>query len=329
MKSRLLPPVALAYVLGIFTFADRSWAQSRQSAVAERLFEEARVLLSKGQNDEACARFEESEKVEPAVGTLLNLAECADRKGKTATAWQRYRQAATLAARRGDADREALALRKKDVVEQRLSRVVLRPPATPLPASATVSRDGDVVPATELGGAVAVDPGEHRVTLEAPGFRPWSQSITVGSGPVTVEVELPTLEPQPDRAPAPPPRAGEQVAATEPPPRAAAPPNTSSLGPPTGTWIAAGVGGIALATGGIFALRARSAWSDVDARCPGGRCFDQSTIDSLSPRHDEAQRDATVATVALAVGGAALAVAVVLYLMRPSSRANVALYRSP
>jgi hypothetical protein len=325
MKQRLLTRAAFAYVfLGAFGFPERSWAQS-QSSVAQRLFEEARVLQSKGQIEEACARFEASEKVEPAVGTLLNLAECAERKGKTATAWQRYRQAATMAARRADAEREALAQRKSDAVMERLSRVVLRPPATPLPASARIARDGEVVPADELGGPVAVDPGYYRITVEAPGFRPWTRSITVGPGPVTVEVELPTLEP--DRAPvAPPPSA--PIAATEPPPPAPAPANAPSLAPPTGTWIAAGASVVALTAGSFFVLRARSVWADVDARCPGGHCPDQSTVDSLAPRKDEAQRDATIGTVALAVGGVALATAVVLYLLRPSSHANVALYRS-
>ena len=54
---------------------------------ADHLFDEGRALLAKGNADAACTKFEQSIAKDPrAVGTLLNLALCNERRGKVATA---------------------------------------------------------------------------------------------------------------------------------------------------------------------------------------------------------------------------------------------------
>src|SRR5262249_17666060 len=93
--------------------ADKNRDRQRE---AQRLFDEARALQRQGRHEEACARFEASEKLDPAVGTLLNLADCAERVGATAKAWHRYRQAAELAGQRGDTERQTVATRKRELV---------------------------------------------------------------------------------------------------------------------------------------------------------------------------------------------------------------------
>src|SRR5262245_45288580 len=54
---------------------------------AERFFLEGRASMKAGRYEEACARFAESQRFEPASGTLLNLAACREAQGRTATAW--------------------------------------------------------------------------------------------------------------------------------------------------------------------------------------------------------------------------------------------------
>jgi hypothetical protein len=51
------------------------------------LFRQGRDLLAAGKVAEACSAFEESQKLEPAVTTLFNLAGCREKLGQFATAW--------------------------------------------------------------------------------------------------------------------------------------------------------------------------------------------------------------------------------------------------
>src|SRR5437870_12338563 len=78
-------------------------------AGAELLFDQARRLMDAAKYAEACEKFAASERLEPAVGTLLNLGGCHERQGKLATAWGWYREAAAMANVRADAERERFA----------------------------------------------------------------------------------------------------------------------------------------------------------------------------------------------------------------------------
>jgi hypothetical protein len=68
----------------------------------------------------------------------------------------------------------------------------------------------------------------------------------------------------------------------------------------------------------LFSARASSVWSDVTEVCPDRRCPDARTAAELGPKREEAQRDAVIATVALAAGGVALATGIVLLVTSPS-----------
>jgi len=76
-----------------------------QRALAEVLFRAGRELMEQGKIAPACAKFAESHRLDPALGTLLNLAVCHETEGRLASAWAEYNQAATLAKRRGDSAR--------------------------------------------------------------------------------------------------------------------------------------------------------------------------------------------------------------------------------
>ena len=321
--------VLLGLLVGVL-FSPRASGQARdraREAEAAKLFSEARALESKGLLEEACARFEASERLDPAVGTLLNLAECAMQRGATATAWSRLRQAAAVAMRKGDADREAVALRKSAALEPRLSKLVVRAPSgRPLPPSATVWRDDQLLPESELGSPIPLDPGEHRVTCKAPGFSPWSVVLRISPGPGVAEVELPTLAPdtEPSSAPRPSPGSPRSQAASSSAsvPPASRAPGAASPGSAVRTiaWATGGVAVVPLAIGGFFALRARSLWSDVEQGCPDGLCPDPQTLARQERMRDEAADDAGRGTVALAIGAAAVATAVVLWVLSGSSR---------
>ena len=106
-------------------------------ATAQALFEQGRALVERGDIAAACPLFEESQRLDPGVGTMLWLADCYASSGKTTTALVWFKEAAIAAARTHDR-RLGVAVAKVDELEKRLS-----PPeaanAGPAPTSPTVT----------------------------------------------------------------------------------------------------------------------------------------------------------------------------------------------
>src|SRR6185369_12155545 len=90
MSSKIVISSVFALVL---SQAGAVYAQS-DSAIAQSLFDEGRKLMNEKKFAEACPRLERSYKLDPAAGTLLNVAVCHEGLGRTATAWNEFREAA-------------------------------------------------------------------------------------------------------------------------------------------------------------------------------------------------------------------------------------------
>src|SRR5512141_381175 len=103
-------------------------AAAQDPAGAELLFREGRRLLDEGNVDAACEKLQESQALDPMSGTLLNLADCLTKQGKTATAWARFRNAAELATTQGKADQAAEATRRANELEADLSYLTIKVP---------------------------------------------------------------------------------------------------------------------------------------------------------------------------------------------------------
>jgi outer membrane protein assembly factor BamD (BamD/ComL family) len=63
----------------------RAQAKAEDKAVAEALFREARQLLDAKQYAAACRKLEESYRLDPAGGTLMNMAMCHGKEGRGAS----------------------------------------------------------------------------------------------------------------------------------------------------------------------------------------------------------------------------------------------------
>ncbi len=138
---------------------ERAVATSEQEtaeATADRLFREGRELLKQGKYDEACPKLEQSHRLDPALGTLLNLGVCYEELGKVASAWRVYRQVASQAHELAQFERETLAQERLAALEAELPRIVLDFEGS-LPIS--VSLNDQPLPSATWNQPLLVDPG--------------------------------------------------------------------------------------------------------------------------------------------------------------------------
>src|SRR5690349_21597739 len=80
--------------------------------------------MAAGSYDIACARFRDSDKLDPAVGTRFNLADCEEKRGRVATAWSLFR--GVLAELAEDDDRRPIAQERVKALEPRLPYLTMR-----------------------------------------------------------------------------------------------------------------------------------------------------------------------------------------------------------
>lgn len=282
-----------------------------EKAAAEALFKEGTELLSAGNFALACEKFEASNAIEPGLGTKLWLADCYDRAGRTASAWGLFSEAAALAQQSGQGDRERAANQRAADLEQRLSKLELKLPPQGLPQELVITMDGVAIPQASLGSALPVDPGDHALVLRAPGYKSLTLNASVPVGPVTVPLDVPALEREPE--------APKQVVASDAlsPTKAGHPGSTQrTLG-----WALGGLGVVSLAGAGIFAYRAHSLDSQSREHCLSS---DPNLCDSEGTSlRDEARTYGNVATATTIAGVALAGAGVVLLLTAPNAKETV------
>jgi hypothetical protein len=268
--------------------------------------------VASGKYAEACPKFEASEQLDPGLGTLLNLADCYEKLGKTASAWAEYKEAIPLARAAGSKVREDLATQRAKALESRLSMLTIRAMSggTEDSAGLDIRRDGVPVQPAELGSPIPVDPGPHTVEATAPGKQKWSSTVQLTDAQKLV-VEVPALS------------AGSQpvAAAAQPAKPTDAPPVEQSAnngsGQRTAAIVVGAVGVVGVGLGTVFGLGASSKWSDAKSHCsayPYG--CDAEGLDARS----SANSKATISTISFIVGGAALAGAAVLWFTAPTGK---------
>ncbi len=301
----------LAAVLVTFVKPSTSLGQAPDNAaIAEVLFQEAQRLIGDGRVSEACAKFVESDRLDPGMGTKLSIADCYEREGKLAAAWALFTEIIPAAQQAKRKDREALAKSRVDALAPRLPKLTVIMDGADA-KTVEVVRDGVVIGAATLGVALPVDPGEHVVVARSLGFKTWSTTVTIKERE-TLEVKIPALEVEP----------AKEVEAAPPPPAPPPPlpppviPSTSALR--TGSFISFGVGGVGLVTWAVLGGLSLQKKALADEACPQGTCHKPGDI--------EVWRDgrslANGATVALGVGVAGAATGVILLWLdkRPKDR---------
>jgi hypothetical protein len=279
---------------------------ANQRATAEALFRKATELMDEKRFAEACEKFQASQDLDPALGTLLYLADCYDRAGRSASAWALFQTASQKARLAGQPDRERIAKQRADELEVRLSMLEVKvDPKHELPGL-EVTVGGAPVPKASFQTPLPFDPGPTRVEARAPGHKPWSGAITIARGPSTQSVDVPALAKLP-KAPAPPPTAPRSEAE-----RGGS--NQGTLGVITGA-----VGLVTLGVAGYFGYRAFDLNRRSKAQC---RAEDRNacTAAGVSMR-DDARTAATLSTVATTSGALLVAGGFIILLTAPGDAA--------
>jgi hypothetical protein len=296
-------------------------------SIATQLFKEGRALLEQGRVAPACRKLEESQRIDPGGGTLLNLALCHEREGRTATAWVEFTEALGIAKKDDRVPRVEFARAHLAQLESVLSRVLIEVSSSADLPDLEIKRDGTIVGRAAWGSSVPVDPGDHVVEASAPGKTPWKQAVVVGLKEAKTVV-IPMLEeaPSQEKTPRPPPLAIAPAApqgATGAPeissPERAAPDrsSTSAASSSAAAWVALGVGAAGAAVGTYFGFHAISLKNDADRNCPKGACSAQGVA-----QNSDAIRSADFATAGFAVGVLGLGLGTILFVTRPSSHSS-------
>ena len=163
-------------------------------AIATSLFAEAQSLVQQGVAERACPMFEESYRLEAANGTLINLADCYERVGKTASSWLAFREVAHKSRAIGQTARAKVAQQRASELEPRLSRLRVVLSDERGIAGLVIERDAVQLGRAAIGVAVPVDPGTHQIQVSASGRVVWSKQVQVTQPGVTVDLVLPPLQ---------------------------------------------------------------------------------------------------------------------------------------
>jgi hypothetical protein len=289
-------------------------ASATDPATATMLFNEARRLVSAGRYAEACPKFEESQRLDPGIGTQFNLADCYEHTSRTASAWALFLDVASSAGGTGQIARERVARKRATALEPVVSKLTIVAPKNV--TGLEVHRNGEPLGGVLWNNPIPVDPGSYTIEATAPGKKRWSTVATVGPNGASVTVAIPELENGESDAPA---RADEAHLSVDSTPS----PSHATDRSRTERFIAIGLGGagiLGVGIGSFFGLRSIAKHSDYEQLCTAGAC-----APAAGPIHDDAVAAGNASTVAFVLGGALIAGGAVLWFIapRPSSTAGL------
>ena len=303
---RMEVPLGTATLIAVLTATAPALAQ--QESVAESLFRQAREEMKRGEPAAACPKFEESYRLDPSVGTLLNLALCEEALGNTATAWTKLRQFLDSAPA-GD-DRLPVAQAKIAKLEAELPWVHLV--IDGVDEQMIVQLDDVELRNASLSQSIPVNPGEHLVRVKRPTGEANETVFRIHPAEkLDVRIAAPARLAPPLMPPGyMPPRAHVD----QPPRKQSASPaaNTTSNIRSGERAVAYGLGAVGVAgliTSGVFGLMALHDRNVVHEQCPKHECEDQAGLDTAA----SGARNEKVANVAFVVGTIGLVTGGILF----------------
>jgi hypothetical protein len=305
-------------------------ARAGDPVAAQSLFDDGKRLMREDRYVEACQKFEESQKMDPGLGTQFHLADCWQHIGRMASAWALFREVESRARATGQVGRVRVAHDRATALELSLSKIVVVPQADA--PGLEIRRDGVEIGREQWDWPIPVDAGTHIVTATAPNKLAWQTSVEVPPHGNVVPVHVPPLldasgvssiaEPESVAAPGGLPQSSERpTGVTEPmPPSAAEKPVVQNRGGAQRAiaWFLIGAGVAGLSAGAYFGAKWLEDRDAANPHCVNDLC-DAVGLEIQSNAHAEER----YAGVLLITGGAAVVAGTVLALTAPSARAVV------
>lgn len=273
------PALLLLSILFLCSWPSIGSAQSSDPAAAEALFREGRAAAQAGNYQLACQKFHESHRLDPAPGTVLNIADCEEKLGHIATAWTLYQEVTQKIPSRDE--RHAIASERVAALEPRVPKLAIRL-AKDAPANARVRRDGVELKSASLDTPLPVDPGKHEIVVEAEGHARSRIEITIAEGEVKrVSVGPGAVLAESDR--------GQKTSA-------------SASGSRTTGYVLGGIGIIGLGIGSVTGMMVLSKKSTVDDNCDAQKRCNSTGADAA----ESGRTLGTVSGVSFILGAVAL-----------------------
>ena len=319
---------AIAFAAATAPSAAHAEPNQRERITARALFEDARKLMAKSKYDEACPKFEESQRLDPGIGTQFNLADCLEHLGKKASAWSNFLDVASAAKAAGQTARANVARTRATALEPKIARLTITV-ASPAPGL-ELKNDGVTVERPIWGTPIPIDAGTHVLTATAPAKKPWQGTVVTKDDGGMVTISVPALEALPPEAADAADGSGEPGEATGPGgPRRKSPkpPKPRTRTPPVSAIMLQSFGAAGFVMSGILAGLAKAKYNDSLHHCPvdtPNRCYDPGVA-----LRGEARAFGDGATAAFILGGTALAAGAVLWTVLPSPQDEAARGASP
>ena len=284
--------------------AKPAFASTEREQAAQAAFDEALKLMKLKRYAEACSHLARSQELDPAMGTQFRLAECYEKLGRFASAYDQYMNVADAAKTEKQIQRESVARARAATIENKVARLTIDiSPSVSSLRGVEIRRDGVTVPKKLWGQPVTVDLGDHVVTVSASGRMPFERKFWADASSKLV-VSVAALD-------------SKKMDAA--PPRSKVP--TFIMGGMGIVGAGLGITFVVLRSGQITAAEASSAKIINDAgNCrPGGPAEFATQCASLLTTAKKGDTFGTVSIVSFAVGGAAL-IGMGVYLLWPEAK---------
>jgi hypothetical protein len=280
---------------------------------AQALFDEGLSDMKAGRYKIGCALIKKSLDIDPRPGTEFTLAECFSKAGKFASAvelYDRYLAAydSMPAEQKADPDQKAraeISRSERTRLVSLVSWLTVKLPGS-APAGVLVTKDGETFPRGLFGVATAVDPGPHVFTTRTPEGPLIEQRVDIAAGERRIvalqvpggsapseDTTLPTdIEPSPDK-----------------------PEHRNTLMP--WVYLSGGIGAAGLITGGITGSMLLGERKTIFTECATKRPDGSHICSEKGYEAVEVAQNtlAPITTVALSIGAAGVATAVLLYVI--------------
>jgi hypothetical protein len=293
--------LALSAASSVTTASRPAAAQSKDDLErARNFFREGLSLEAAGNWAQALAKFREVGKVKLTPQVRFHTARCNEQLGHLSTALGEYKLAEYEGSEQNIPELKAIT-EARAALEPRVPKLIIRRGKGA--ELARVELDGVDLGEGQIGQAVGVDPGPHRIIAKLAGDKEFRYAAFAKEGETT-EIEL-----------APPPEEeGGTPAGNQPKPGGADTGVTTEQVRKSSAlpWIVGGVGVASLAASGVFYILRSGAKSDLESGCRGDVC-----PQSLQDTQSKGELYSTLSMVTLGVGVVGIGVATVLLVTAP------------